>query len=147
MFCLSQSVGYAIRALARLVAVEGEQAFVRDIAEAAGVPKAYLAKLFKRLADAGLLESKRGWAGGTRLVKPAADISLLDIAEAIDGQEWFSRCLLGMDTCSESRSCPTHEFWKVTRASVKDKLSQTSLADVIEHERKRDAEQPAANEA
>lgn len=147
MLCLSQSVGYAIRGLARLEAREdGAKFFVRDVAEASGVPRAYLAKLFKKLADAGILDSKRGWAGGTSLSRPSSEITLLEIAEAIDGQEWFSRCLLGMEECSEDRSCPTHDFWKAMRVSVRNELTKTTLADVVEHERRSQAESNAALE-
>lgn len=137
MFCLSQSVGYAIRGLSCLVTIEGDRRFVRDVAEASEVPAAYLAKLFKKLSDTGILESKRGWAGGTHLTRNPEEISLLEISEAIDGKEWLSRCLLGMDECSEQRSCPTHDFWKATRQDIKNVLQKTTLADVIEFERKR----------
>lgn len=136
MLSLSPSVGYAIKGLAQLEVSEGQRGFARDIALAAGVPGAYLAKLFKKLADAGIVESKRGWSGGTRLARPAEEISLLEIAEAIDGHEWFSQCLLGMDECSEQRSCPTHEFWKATRESVKSELRRINLNDVIQHQLK-----------
>lgn len=143
MLCLSQGVGYAIKALTCLEASDESKGFVRDLAEASGVPKAYLAKLFKKLVDAGLLESKRGWAGGTRLARPASEISLLEISEAIEGQEWFGRCLLGMAECSDERACPAHDFWKATRGAIKEKLRRTSLADVIAFERKR-AGKPSA---
>ena len=140
MFCLSQSVGYAIRALAAMEATPGEKAFARDIAASSQVPPAYLAKVFKRLVDGGILESKRGWAGGTRLTRPSAAVSILEIAEAIDGSEWLNNCLLGMDACSEKRSCPTHDFWGPTREALRQKLRETTLADVVAYERGRDAE-------
>ena len=136
MLSLSPSVGYAIRGLAQLEANEGQRAFAREIACAAGVPGAYLAKLFKKLADAGIVESKRGWTGGTRLARPATEISLMEVAEAIDGNQWFSQCLLGMDECSEQSSCPTHKFWNTTREAVRAELRRISLSDVVEHQRK-----------
>jgi len=134
MFSLSHSVGYAIRALAYLDTSEGNTSFVRDIAQEADLPKAYLAKLFKKLANAGILESKRGQTGGTRLARPSSEISILDISEAIVEQDWVNTCLLGLDDCSEQRYCPTHIFWKDTREKIKDELSRTTLADVIAFE-------------
>lgn len=144
MLSLSNNVGYAIRGLAQLES-SGDRGFVKNIARDAGVPPAYLAKLFKKLADAGILETKRGWSGGTCLARPAEEISVLEVAEALDGEDWFSRCLLGMDDCSAQRSCPTHDFWEATRASVKQELRRVTLRAVIDYEREQRAGSAAKN--
>ncbi len=133
MLSLSHSLGYAIRALSCLVSGECESAFVRDLAKCADVPPAYLAKLFTRLVDAGILESKRGWKGGTRLARPAQEISLLEIAEVIEPKEWLGSCLMGLGTCHPSNyQCPTHAFWAEERARIKEKLASLTLQDVID---------------
>lgn len=137
MLCLSQSVGYAIQALTCLERGESSTRLIRDIASEAEIPPAYLAKLIKRLADADLVLSKRGIKGGTCLKRPASEISLLEISEAIDGRRWLGRCLLGLEECSDERACPTHEFWKVARAGIQKKLEETTLADVIAFEKKK----------
>jgi len=137
MLCLSQSVGYAIQALTSLEGGSAKSRLIRDIAASADIPPAYLAKLIKRLADANLVYSKRGIKGGTWLRRPAAEISLLEISEAIDGRKWLGRCLLGLDECTDQRACPTHDFWKVARADIERKLKETSLADVIAFEQRK----------
>lgn len=138
MFCLSQSVGYAIQALTALGDQYGETAgLVRSVAVQAGVPAPYLAKLFKRLVDAGIVESKRGFKGGTRLARRPEEISLFDVSEAIDGQEWTQGCMLGQAICSDERACPMHGFWKLERRRIEERLRQTTLAEVIAFERKR----------
>lgn len=137
MLCLSQSVGYAIQALTSLEGGSAKSRLIRDIAASADIPPAYLAKLIKRLADANLVYSKRGIKGGTWLKRPAEEISLLEISEAIDGRKWLGRCLLGLEECSDERACPTHEFWKVARTGIEKKLEETSLADVILFEQKK----------
>ncbi len=131
MLGLSQSVSYAVSALACLGEEGCDKAFVRDIAKCAQVPPAYLAKLFTRLVAAGLIESKRGWAGGNRLARPPEEITLFDIAEAIEERPWLNRCLLGEAECSDERACPTHAFWAVTRISIERELKSRTLADVI----------------
>lgn len=136
MLGLSQGVGYAVKALACLTE-DGNAHFVREIAECAQVPPAYLTKVFKKLVDGGILTSKRGWAGGTRLAKPPETINLLEITEAIDGRDWNRGCLLGQDYCSDERACPTHEFWKVERKAIADKLRATTVAACIQFERQR----------
>jgi len=136
MLCLSQGVGYAVKALACLTE-DGTGQFVREIAIRAEVPPSYLAKVFKKLVDGDILVSKRGWAGGTRLARPPEAINLLEIAQAVDGKDWSSGCLLGQEICSDERACPTHDFWKVERKAIADKLQQTTLAECIEFERQR----------
>lgn len=136
MFGLSQGVGYAVKAMACL-SEDGEAHFVREVAECAQVPPAYLTKVFKKLVDAGILTSKRGWAGGTRLACAPEKITLLAIVEAIDGKDWNRGCLLGQEFCSDERACPTHEFWKVERQAIAEKLRHITLASCIEFERKR----------
>ena len=136
MLGLSQGVGYAVKALACLTE-DGEAHFVREVAECARVPPAYLTKVFKKLVDAGMLTSKRGWAGGTRLARSPEMITLLEITEAIDGKNWNRGCLLGQEFCSDERACPTHVFWKVERKAIAEKLRQITLAACIEFERKR----------
>jgi len=62
------------------------------LAEYHGVPGAYLAKHLQAMSRAGLLESVQGPRGGYRLAKPPAEISVLDVVEAIDGTEPAFRC-------------------------------------------------------
>lgn len=138
MLALSNSTGYAIRALACLSGLGCEPKFVRDIAKCSGAPAPYLAKLVQRLSEAGIVISKRGYRGGVILARKPHEISILEIDEAIEGGPQPDRCLLGMDECSDARACPTHAFWKKTRAQIRKTMSDTTLADVFafEHERR-----------
>ena len=133
MFCLSESVGYAIKALGCMEDGCSGPRTIKDIAHCSGVPSPYLAKLVKKLVDVGILSSKRGIGGGAWLDRPASTISVLEISEAIDSSPILDRCLLGFDSCSDDRSCPTHAFWKVERERIRKVLLETTLKDVIEH--------------
>jgi len=101
-----------------------------DIAEAANIPKPYLAKIIAKLQTAGLIEGKRGQNGGLRLLRPATEISLFELADAIDGKSWRCRCLLGLPGCSDDNPCPTHEFWGDTRAEIEKTLRALTLDKV-----------------
>ena len=111
--------------------------FIHEIAECSGVPRAYLAKILKRLNDADLVKSKRGHKGGIWLTRPATEITIWDISKAVDGDEFISRCLLGDEFCDDSRDCPTHAFWKVERTKIHDELVRTTLANVVAFNKKR----------
>ena len=62
------------------------------LAEFHGVPAAYLAKHLQALARAGLVESTSGPRGGYRLSRPAAEITLLDVVTAVEGDQRAFRC-------------------------------------------------------
>lgn len=136
MLCLSQSVGYAIQALASLETHREAPRLIREIADDSGVPAPYLTKLLQKLSDADLVTSKRGYKGGVMLNRPASTITLLEISEAIDGRKWLRRCLLGLKECKDARACPTHEFWKRARQDIEEGLRRTSLADVVNFEKR-----------
>ena len=131
MMSLSQTTGYAIQALACVAEQDGAAMAVKDIAKAADIPAAYLAKIVRALYVRKLVIAKRGFKGGVRLARDPAQITVLQISEAIDGQQYLCQCLLGNEVCSDERTCPTHEFWKSERARIREELSRKTLADVV----------------
>ncbi len=133
MISLSQSVGYAVLALAQMDP-EGETlALASDIAEAANIPKPYLSKILARLQAAGIVEGKRGQGGGLRLTRKATEISVYEVADAIEGPEWRCSCLLGIPGCSEGKPCPAHEYWGKARAEIVETLRAMTLDRVREY--------------
>lgn len=129
---LSNTTGHAIRALACLADCANPPASIKDVAECADVPQAYLAKIVKKLNDAGIVASKRGNRGGIWLARPARLISLLDISVALDGEDFLGPCLLGSEYCSGNRSCPTHNFWVKNKELIRKELEHIKLSDVLE---------------
>jgi Rrf2 family iron-sulfur cluster assembly transcriptional regulator len=132
MMSLSNTAGHAIRALACLAGCKNPPANIRDVAECADVPQAYLAKIVKKLNDSGIVESKRGNKGGIWLARPPKLISLLDISLALDGEDFLGRCLLGTEYCSDERACPTHKFWVKNKEMIRKELDRIKLSDVLD---------------
>ena len=87
MSLYSAGVEYGIHCLLFLVDERGDsrESSVRDLAELQGVPQEYLAKVFTKLARAGLVAATEGVRGGFRLARPSDEITVLDIVTAIDG--------------------------------------------------------------
>ncbi len=135
MLPLSQTAGYAVLALSCLEDPGGAPALVQDVAARTGIPRAYLSKLMNSLVHKGLVTAKRGNKGGVVLARPASEISLDVIAEAVDGEAWRNACLLGFSSCSDERGCPTHAFWKEERERIHTHLQQNTLADIARFER------------
>ena len=133
---LSIRTGYAILALACMTSDKQDWYKVEDISNRGDIPKSYLHKILHALGKSGLVNTKRGPQGGMALSRPADQITLLDIVEAVQGEEWMHCCLLGLAECSDERSCPVHEFWKGEIENIKDRMKQTTLDQVAEFEGK-----------
>lgn len=83
---LGRAAAYAVFATAHLAERQnGRPTQGRDIANACGIPAGHLLKILQQLVRAQILSSERGPAGGFVLRKPAREITLLELVEAIDG--------------------------------------------------------------
>lgn len=131
MLCLSQTTGYAIKALGCLNESPGQCGLIAEIAERTRLPKPYLAKIVNSLARKGLVTAKRGHKGGVSLSRRPEDISLLQIVEAVEGKNWLGPCLLSLDECTSDHTCPTHDFWLDISQRIQRKLAETALAEII----------------
>jgi Rrf2 family protein len=138
VLAISQTAGYAIQALSWLARGDSGWRLAKDIAADAEVPVPYLSKILNALVKAQLVRAKRGYRGGFVLGRPADQIRLLDVVQAVDGSAWMGRCLLGLEVCSDERACPTHEFWKVERARIAECLASLTLEDVAAFEKARE---------
>jgi len=90
---MSEGVEWAAHCLLLLHALpENATLPASRLAEYHGVPAPYLAKSLQMLAGAGIVTSVSGRHGGYRLSRPAAEITLLDVVLAVEGDETFFRC-------------------------------------------------------
>lgn len=119
------------------IAARNSDAPVRgeDVAREEDLPQPFLSKILKILSSKGILHSVRGPGGGFRLARAAEQITLLDVVEAIDGTAQFEECALGWKTCQDDKPCPLHDSWKSMRTNLKEYLSQTTVADLLKHEK------------
>ncbi len=133
MLSLSQTAGYAILALSCMDPAREKMVLAQEIAEKTGIAKPYLSKLLYRLGRAGLITGKRGNKGGLVLARPAEEISVLNVSDAIDGEEWRHRCFIGLPHCNHDRPCPMHEFWKEERPKIEEYLRDLTLNQVFQY--------------
>lgn len=90
---LRSQVEWALHVCAVLAGLpEGARVSTRALAEMHGVPKEYLSKALQALARAGLIEGSLGPRGGYRLARPAAEITFLDMVEAVEGRRRTFQC-------------------------------------------------------
>lgn len=83
---LRSQVEWALHCCAILSGLpEGRYLSTKALAELHGLPKEYLSKALQSLSQSGLVHTTLGPSGGYRLAKPAAEITFLDIVEAVEG--------------------------------------------------------------
>ena len=133
MLPLSQTTGYAVRALQCLQEPGGHPVLVEEIAEYTGIPRSYLSKLIHKLAKKGLVVARRGHHGGVVLGRPSTEITLEDLSDAIDGVAWRNRCLMGLLGCTDAEPCVLHEFWQETLKQILVRLRSVTLADLVQN--------------
>lgn len=133
MKLISQGAQYAISAIIALSKQpEGQTVSAADLAKPLNCPAAYLSQVLSKLKPSGILKSQRGLKGGVYLAKAPGDIYLLDVIEAIDGNDFFKSCFLGIDGCGHIEPCPFHEFWSAERIKIQEWLRNTSFLEVEE---------------
>ncbi len=103
---------------------------VSDVATKLPVSENHLAKVLQRLARAGLVESVRGPGGGFVLRRPASEITLLDVHEAIEGRFVVADCLFSHPSCTGD--CVLGDTLREANTLVHARLAHTSLADLVQ---------------
>jgi len=128
---LSRPVDYALRAMRYLATLpEGEEATRSTLSGHLGAPEPFLAKVMRKLTVAELVESRRGVGGGYCLSRPAEQISMLQVVEAVEGSAGLNACFLSSDACSCERPCGAHAAFAGVRAEMFRALETTSIADL-----------------
>jgi len=126
---LSKRGDYVVRSALSLARAHpsGEWRKIREVTAEMGVPRSFASQILSDLVVAGLASSRAGSGGGYRLVRPPAEITLLEVIEAGEGPLRSERCALGDGPCRWESVCPLHETWGAATAVLRDALSKTSL--------------------
>ncbi len=124
----SKKCEYALQAILLMAASESNCVYpAEEISGKLKIPKEFISKILQSLTESGLIESKKGKAGGFKLAKHPSKIKLIDIVEAVDGLESFNGCVLGFPNCSDKNPCPVHDEWGELRTKAYDMLSSETL--------------------
>jgi Rrf2 family protein len=120
---ISSRCEYACRAMVELALHEASQETINSvaIAERRGIPEKYLVHILLQLKHAGLVRSIRGAQGGYQLCRPAEEISLLDIVQAIDGP------ILDPLPVQDSGSQDLQDAWREVAKGIEDALRVTTV--------------------
>ncbi len=102
-----------------------------QIAQDTGVPLPTVAKLLNALAHERLISSHRGAAGGYTLNRPAAEISVAEIIQVLEGPIALTACVEGSEhDCDVAALCPMRGNWDRVNKAIYGALSAVTLADM-----------------
>jgi Rrf2 family cysteine metabolism transcriptional repressor len=142
----STKAEYGVRIMAHLAAHDGDTPVsLSAIADAEGLPGADLEHLVQRLRRAELVESRRGAHGGYSLARPASEITMAEVVEALEGDIAPIECISAQEdgsfVCAREaqfdRVCPTKVLWTRVQGSIVRTLQDITLSELVVPTRKK----------
>jgi Rrf2 family protein len=137
---ITNSVEYGIHCLLWLVDPASGQPSSRDLAELQGISPSFVAKIFPKLEKAGIVQAAAGVRGGYRLARAPADITVLDIVDAIEGNKPLFDCQEIRDRCAvfdddapnwaTNGVCAIHAAMLRAEKAMRESLAQETLASI-----------------
>lgn len=128
---LTRRGDYAVRAMLALAADHGDGPIsARRIAEQMAIPARFVPHVLADLVAAGLVTARTGRLGGYRLARPAAEITLLDVITAVEGDARRRACVLRGIPCGTDGFCAVHPVFMAAQDAMLETLAAATLADV-----------------
>jgi len=133
---LSKRTDYGFLAIRHLCsAPAGEYRSAREIAARYSIPPALMAKLLQRLARRGLVASHHGIKGGYQMARPASQITLWEIIEALEGPVPPHECAhVSIEECRRAGSCDGRRPVLAVQKKIAEVLGRTTLHDLVKQE-------------
>jgi Rrf2 family protein len=130
---LSNTCKYALRALIYLgkSSEKDKRIGIKKISEDLGLSSPFLGKILQNLVRKNLLISTKGPNGGFALARDADEITLWDIVIKVDGEDFFTNCLISLEPCKthdpSKPLCPVHTQYEKLRTEIREFYRGTSL--------------------
>lgn len=133
---INRATDYAVRIAIHLAAVPlSIKVPGSALAQAIGAPESFVSKVLQQMAQAGLVTSHRGMRGGFHLARPATQISLLEIVEAIEGPTQLNLCVPQGPNCDRKAWCGAHRVWAEAEAALVKVLRKASVGELARESR------------
>ena len=129
---LSQTCKTAVKAVLFLALKleNGEKAGIKEIADYLNASEHTVGKMLQTLVRRGVINSLKGPSGGFYISKLQQEQPIINIVEAIDGENVFGGCGLGLSRCSTTHPCPIHNEYKEARDVMNKIFRNKSVADL-----------------
>lgn len=129
----SKACEYGLRAAIYIAgqSLSNRKVSLKEIAESIDSPESFTSKILQQLSRNRIINSEKGPTGGFSMDRHELEkVKLSDIVSAIDGDNIYKGCGLGLERCNEKRPCPLHDQFKVIRDELKQMLETTTIKDL-----------------
>lgn len=130
---LSNTCKYALRALIYLgkFSTNDTRIGIKKISEDLGLSSPFLGKILQNMVKQKLLVSTKGPNGGFSLARKSEEISLWEIVTKVDGEDFFTNCLISLEPCKTHNPtkplCPVHSQYDSLRKEISTFYKDTTL--------------------
>lgn len=131
MFRLNRLTDYGVVILSWMDQRRGTLMTAPQLAMDTGIPQPTVAKILNMLAHRDILESQRGVAGGYALMRPADQVHMAEIVQALEGPIALTACVEGSGSdCEVESVCPMRGNWNKVNSAIYRALRDVTLADM-----------------
>jgi FeS assembly SUF system regulator len=130
MFRLNRLTDYGVVVMSQMASRDDLRS-AQQISDSTAIPLPTVSKILHALSQADLVVAQRGASGGYRLVRPADEIPVSEVIQALEGPIALTSCVEGADThCDVERLCPMSGGWNKVNTAIRDALDTVTLADM-----------------
>jgi Rrf2 family protein len=133
----SRQCEYALQAASYLaLKPKGQMTSIKELTRILNIPYHFLGKILQDLAYKGLLTSQKGPTGGFALAMPPHEITLYHIVDAVDGNDFLNKCVMGFPDCGGKNPCAVHDKWGSLRDGVYNMLISKNIEEIAQDMKK-----------
>ena len=129
---ITRRTDLATRSLVALASTDyaGRRTKAADLAGLVGTTPGFLSQAMTPLVERGWVRSEPGPTGGYAVAVDLAEVSVLEVIEAVEGSTDVTHCVLQNRPCMAAEPCALHEPWTVARRLLLESLAATSVAEL-----------------
>lgn len=127
---LTHFTDYGMRMLMRMAGAPDQAFSTADLAEELQLSRNHLAKIIQRLAQAGIVKTRRGGGGGAALAMPPSEIRLGRLVDLLEDRQPIVECFSDKNTCTLDSRCQLRGRLQRAEAAFLEELDRSTLADI-----------------
>jgi Rrf2 family iron-sulfur cluster assembly transcriptional regulator len=133
----SRQCEYALQATSYLaLKPKGQMTSIKELTKVLNIPYHFLGKILQALAYKGLLTSQKGPTGGFALTMDPHEITLFHIVDAVDGNAFLNKCVMGFPECGGKNPCAVHDTWGSLRDGIYNMLISKNIGEIAQDMKK-----------
>lgn len=131
MELIKRNTAYGLRALLHMAAHRDVDAFTaEELADVAETSTDFMHKIMRSLREAGIVDARRGPAGGFSFDRDPDEVTVLDVVEALQGPFEVNRCVMDLGVCPRSGTCRLRPTWLRVQQELEAGLGAQTIGEI-----------------